>query len=212
LPGIRNFTTIDEIDFSGNIHGMKYHFIQTLKNPLAEMMNEGKTKDFGYWGRLGKYSIPEEKNVRERIIRKIYRSELSTVLIGGGYPSGVVRNAGWIKEWKILYPMLESCRSTLCWNWRSSKATTSRYLESLSVGIIPFVFDQYDSDNTYRIDPWQRITTFEELKEKILQLRDKDFFNSKLEEYRNNYKKVLLSEEKYYEEFNRMMNESLVLF
>jgi hypothetical protein len=212
LPGIRNFTTIDEIDFSGNIHGMKYHFIQTLKNPLAEMMNEGKTKDFGYWGRLGKYSIPEEKNVRERIIRKIYRSELSTVLIGGGYPSGVVRNAGWIKEWKILYPMLESCRSTLCWNWRSSKATTSRYLESLSVGIIPFVFDQYDSNNTYRIDPWQRIITFEELKEKILQLRDKDFFNSKLEEYRNNYKKVLLSEDEYYEEFNRMMNESLVNF
>ncbi|MGB1724815.1 MAG: hypothetical protein ACPHJZ_00730, partial [Limisphaerales bacterium] len=34
LPDIKNFYTIDEIDFSGNIHGMKYHFIQTLKNPM----------------------------------------------------------------------------------------------------------------------------------------------------------------------------------
>ena len=46
LPGIKNFTTIDEIDFSGNIHGMKYHFIQTLKNPLAEMVGNEKTIDF----------------------------------------------------------------------------------------------------------------------------------------------------------------------
>ena len=84
LPGIRNFTTIDEVDFSGNIHGMKYHFIQTLKNPLADMFDEGKSIDFAYWGRLGKWSVPEEKNVRERIIRQIYRSELSTVLVGGG--------------------------------------------------------------------------------------------------------------------------------
>ena len=50
LPNIKKFTTIDEIDFSGNIHGMKYHFIQTLKNPLAEMMSVGKTTDFSDTG------------------------------------------------------------------------------------------------------------------------------------------------------------------
>ena len=42
---------------------MKYHFIQTLKNPLAEMMSDGKTKDFGYWGRMK----PSEKNVRKKL-------------------------------------------------------------------------------------------------------------------------------------------------
>ena len=206
LPGIRNFTTIDEVAFSGNIHGCKYHFIQTLKNPLADMFDEGKSIDFAYWGRLGKWSVPEEKNVREKIIRQIYRSELSTVLVGGGYPSGVERDAGWIKDWKILYPMLEPCRATLCWNWRDSASTTSRYIESLSIGMIPFVWRDYDSNNTYNIDDWQRVQEFEELRDKILQLRDEDFFNSKLEEYRNNYKKVLLSEEEYFKIFSDKMN------
>jgi len=206
LPGIKNFTTIDEVEFPANIHGMKYHFIQTLKNPLADMMHEGKTKDFGYWGRLGKWSVPEEKNVRERIIRQIYRSELSTVLVGGGYPSGVERDAGWIKEWKILYPMLEPCRATLCWNWRDSEATTSRYIESLSVGMIPFVFGNYDKNNTYNIDPWQRITSAEEVIEKIFLLRNQDFFEKKLEEFRANYSKVLLSQEEYFELFSKKMH------
>ena len=32
---LKSFHTIDEIDFSGNIHGMKYHFIQTLKTLLS---------------------------------------------------------------------------------------------------------------------------------------------------------------------------------
>ena len=103
LPGIRNFTTIDEVDFSGNIHGMKYHFIQTLKNPLADMFDEGKSIDWAYWGRM------KHGNDREKTIRKIYRSELSTVMIGG-FPSGVKRQAAWIKDWKKLYP-------NLSWDW-----------------------------------------------------------------------------------------------
>jgi len=203
LPNIKSFHTIDEIDFSGNIHGMKYHFIQTLKNPLADMFDEGKTKDFAYWGRLGKWSVPEEKNVREKIIRQIYRSELSTVLVGGGYPSGVERDAGWIKDWKILYPMLEPCRATLCWNWRDSEATTSRYSESLSIGMVPFVWRDYDKANTYNIDPFQRVYSFEEFKERVLTLRNN--YVSLLEQYRDNYKKVLLTEDEYYEQFSEKM-------
>ena len=51
---------------------------------------------------------PSEKNVREKTIRQIYRSEMSTVLVGG-FPSGVVRQSKWIKDWKKLLPMLEPC-------------------------------------------------------------------------------------------------------
>jgi hypothetical protein len=207
IPNIKNFYTIDEIDFG--IHGMKYHFIQTLKNPLADMIGNEKTIDFAYWGRLGKWSVPEEKNVRERIIRQIYRSELSTVLVGGGYPSGVERDAGWIKDWKILYPMLEPCRATLCWNWRDSEATTSRYVESLSIGMVPFVFGDYDKNNTYNIDPWQRITSAEEVIEKLLLLKNQDFFEKKLEEYRANYSKVLLTQEEYFKLFSEKMQKPL---
>ena len=202
LPNIKNFVTIDEIDFSGNIHGMKYHFIQRLKNPLADMLSEGKSIDFGYWGRM------KHGNDREKTIRQIYRSQLSTVMIGG-FPSGVQRQSKWIKDWRKLHPMLEPARSTLCFNWLDETATTSRYPEALSIGIIPFVWQNYDINNTYNIDPWQRVQTFEELEEKILTLRDEDVFQSKLDTYRSNYSEVLLSEEDYFKEFSNKMNKSL---
>ena len=202
LPEIKNFTTIDEIDFSGNIHGMKYHFIQTLQNPLAEMLGAEKTTDFAYWGRM------KHGNDREKTIRKIYRSDLSTVMIGG-FPSGVQRQSAWIKDWKQLYPLLEPARSTLCFNWIDPSATTSRYPEALSIGIIPFVWRDYDINNTYNIAEWQRVQEFEELHEKIHQLRNGDIFHSKLEEYRNNYKKVLLSEDEYYRQFAERMEKSI---
>ena len=202
LPEIKNFTTIDEIDFSGNIHGMKYHFIQTLQNPLAEMLGAEKTADFAYWGRM------KHGNDREKTIRKIYRSDLSTVMIGG-FPSGVQRQSAWIKDWKQLYPLLEPARSTLCFNWIDPSATTSRYPEALSIGIIPFVWRDYDIHNTYNIAEWQRVQEFEELHEKIHQLRNDDIFYSKLEEYRNNYKKVLLSEDEYYRQFAERMEKSI---
>ena len=182
LPEIKAFHTIDEIDFSGNIHGMKYHFIQTLKNPLADMFDEGKTKDFAYWGRM------KHGNDREKTIRKIYRSDLSTVMVGG-FPSGVQRQSAWIKDWKELYPLLEPARSTLCFNWIDPHATTSRYPEALSIGMIPFVWKDYD---------------------KIIELRDETVFTDKLEEYRNNYKKVLLSEKEYYKQFTERMNNGLI--
>ena len=203
LPEIKAFHTIDEIDFSGNIHGMKYHFIQTLKNPLADMFDEGKTTDFAYWGRM------KHGNDREKTIRKIYRSDLSTVMIGG-FPSGVQRQSAWIKDWKQLYPLLEPARSTLCFNWIDPSATTSRYPEALSIGMIPFVWRDYDIHNTYNIAEWQRVQEFEELHEKIHQLRNETVFTNKLEEYRNNYKKVLLSEDEYYKQFTDRMNHGLI--
>ena len=201
---LKAFYTIDEIDFSGNIHGMKYHFIQTLKNPLAVFVGQERTKDFGYWGRMK----PSEKNEREKTIRQIYRSELSTVLIGG-FPSGVQRESAWIKDWKVLYPKLEVCRSTLCFNWLDTTATTSRYPEALSIGMIPFVWKDYDETNTYRIDDWQRVYSFDEFRDRVLELRDKSVFESKLEKYRSNYKKVLLSREEYLNQFSKFMNRGV---
>ena len=198
---LKSFTKIDEIDFSGNIHGMKYHFINTLKNPLAEMVGSSKTHDFGYWGRM------KHGHDREKTIRQIYRSDLSCQLIGG-MPSGVERKSKWIKDWKVLYPLLEGCRETLCFNWLDETATTSRYVEALAIGIVPFVWRNYDCNNTYRIDKWQRCYTFEEFLEKSLELRDDSFRETKLEEYRNNYAEVHLSEEGYYEEFARRMNNA----
>ena len=199
LPNIKKFITIDEIDFSGNIHGMKYHFIQTLKNPLADMMNTGKTIDWAYWGRM------KHGNDREKTIRQIYKDkDISTVMIGG-FPSGVKRQSAWIKDWKELYPRLEPARSTLCFNWIDPTATTSRYPEALSIGMIPFVWRDYDINNTYNIDDYQRVSSFGDLKERILQLRDETVFKQTLELVRTNYQQVLLSEDEYYRQFSERM-------
>jgi len=147
-------------------------------------------------------------NDREKTIRKIYRSDLSTVMIGG-FPSGVKRQSKWIKDWHKLYPLLEPARSTLCFNWIDPHATTSRYPEALSIGMIPFVWLDYDIDNTYNIDPWQRVQTFEELRENILELRDDNIFYEKLDKYRENYYNVLLTEDEYYQEFSKNMSQIL---
>ena len=198
---IKSFTKIDEVDFSGNIHGMKYHFINTLKNPLAEMIGSNKTHDFGYWGRM------KHGHDREKTIRQIYRSELSCQLIGG-MPSGVKRESKWIKDWTKLYPLLEGCRGTLCFNWLDETATTSRYPEALGIGIVPFVWRNYDCNNTYRIDKWQRVYTFEEFLDKSLQLREETFRKEKMELARQNYAEVHLTEDEYYAEFERRMNDA----
>ena len=202
LPNIKRFHTIDEIDFSGNIHGMKYHFIQTLKNPLAEMLGNEKTIDFAYWGRM------KHGHDREKTIRQIYRDpDISTVLVGG-FPSGVKRQAAWIKDWKQLYPMLEPAKCTLCFNWLDPTASTARYPEALSIGMIPFVWRDYDKNNTYNIDPFQRVDSFEEFKKRVLTLQDNH--DILLEQYRDNYKKVLLTEDEYFKQFSEKMNNYLV--
>ena len=200
---LKSFHVIDEIDFSGNIHGMKYHFIQRLNSPLAEMLDNGKTIDFGYWGRM------KHGDNREKTIRQIYRDpDLSTVLIGG-FPAGVKRQSAWIKEWRQLYPMLKPARCTLCFNWLDETATTSRYPESLSIGLIPFVWENYDKNNTHKIDDWQRVFSFEDFKDKAMKLKDELFFQEKLEEFRDNYKKVLLTEQEYFIQFNNKMNKAI---
>ena len=199
---LKSFHTIDEVDFSGNIHGMKYHFIQKLQSTI--LVPADKTIAFAYWGKMK----PSEKNEREKIIRQIYKDkDISTMLIGG-FPSGVIRNSKWIKDWNKFYHMIEPARATLCFNWKDPTATTSRYPEALSVGIIPFVWKDYDCNNTYNIDPWQRVNSFEELKERVLTLRSG--CGTLVEEYRNNYKKVLLSEDEYFMQFSEMMNEFIV--
>ena len=200
---LKSFHTIDETDFSGNIHGMKYHFLQELQSSV--LMPADKTIDFGYWGKMK----PSEKNEREKTIRQIYRDkDISTMLVGG-FPSGVQRQSKWVKDWKKLFFMIEPSRSTLCFNWKDPTATTSRYPEALSVGIVPFVWKDYDINNTYLIDDFQRVNSFEELKEKVILLRNHDFFEKKIQLYCENYSKVLLSKEKYFELFSEKMNLSL---
>ncbi len=73
--------------------------------------------------------------------------------------------------------------------------------------MIPFVWENYDKNNTYKIDDWQRVFTFEDFKDKAMKLRDDFFFQEKLEEFRDNYKKVLLTEQEYFIQFSNFMDK-----
>ena len=75
--------------------------------------------------------------------------------------------------------------------------------------MIPFVWRDYDINNTYRIDDFQRITSFEMFKERAILLKDDEFFEKKLQEYRANYSKVLISLDNYFELFSKKMNFAL---
>ena len=71
------------------------------------------------------------------------------------------------------------------------------------------VWRSYDVNNTYVIDDWQRVQTFEEFQTKALMLRDDKFHEERLELARQNYAKVHLTEEEYYKEFEKRMNDAI---
>ena len=73
--------------------------------------------------------------------------------------------------------------------------------------MIPFVYQNYDENNTYNIDDWQRVQDFDEFREKVMELKNPSVMADKLSEYRKNYEKVLLSKEGYYEIFAHKMNK-----
>jgi hypothetical protein len=100
-----------------------------------------------------------------------------------------------------LVPILEEGKSTLCFNWLDSKATTSRYHEAIACDIFPFVWKNYDEDNTLVADPWQRVSSVEELYSKIPEIekyKEKVFLNYISKQY---------SEEWYYERFSERLNQ-----
>ena len=158
--------------------------------------------DFAYWGRM-----KTDANDRQKFIRKLYRDKDLTQILIGGFPSGVIRDYRWVRDWNKLFAILKDARCTVCFNWKDPTATTSRYVESLAVGLIPFVWGEYDINNTYRISDWQRVNSFEEFKTKCLTLREG--YDTLLKEIRENYFLVLMSRDDYKKQFNEMMNSRI---
>lgn len=192
------YETIDECDF-GNVHGLKYRFI---KNQSFLYMNEEKTIDFVYWGSDKRKTIGGalSGDQRHTILKQIHKSDLDTWFIGRFY--GFKRDQRWAKM-KNIIPTLLLSRSTLCFNWMDPKATTSRYVEAIACGIFPFVWDNYDEDNTFVASDWQRVRSFEEYLDKYRSLDYIDLF----EEVENKLFRVIKTPEEYYAQFEGMMNE-----
>ena len=95
-------------------------------------------------------------------------------------------------------------RSTLCFNWIDPKATTSRYVEAVACGIIPFVWKNYDEDNLFVASDWQRVSSFEEYLDRY---KDLEYhYDGHLKEIEHKLICNLKSPQEYYTQFEGMLN------
>jgi hypothetical protein len=162
-------SVIDEMDFEGGIHGLKYLFLR--RRLAAHDLKLPRRFDFAYWG-SDKRHLPggmKSQDERHIILRKVDRdAQLRCFWIGR--LSGIQVNLKIRPMSELITPLL-SVRSTVCFNWLDSTATTARYHEALALGVIPLVWRDYDCNSTLVKLAWQRVESFEELHDRILELR-----------------------------------------
>jgi len=163
----KSFQTIDEMDFTMCLQGLKYHYIHnTFRFP------SDKDTDFVYWGSDKSKTINGEKSGDERldIIKSISKDPEITSAIIGRWPSSVKIERKWIPL-KDTLGYLDRSLTTLCFNWIDQTAVTGRYHEALACDIVPFVWQDYDTNNILVTDEWQRCFTKEEFYVKIEEVK-----------------------------------------
>lgn len=200
-----NYSVIDEVDF-GNVHGMKYHFIKYV-NPLFD--HNERIYDFAYWGSDKRKTVGGaiSGDVRHTILKQIYKNpDVKSYFIGRFY--GFDRNQKWAKM-KDIVPILKAARSTLCFNWMDHTATTSRYIEAVACGMIPFVWQNYDSTNVFVESDWQRVNSYEEFLDKVSYIQYNDNFNQKFAAIEKKFLSVLKTPDEYYSMFQNLLEEKL---
>lgn len=192
--------SIDECDFKGGIHALKYYFI---KEHVSHSKN--RNYSFAYWGTSKKKKVGGglSGDIRHEILKKIYKSNISSWFIGSF--DGFERDAKFSKKFLEL-PNLLNSKSTLCFNWPGyDEYVTSRYSEAMALGIIPFVWQNYDCNNTLVSFDWQRIFSFEELSEKIKELDNDIYFKKRFKEIHNAYLQKIAPISNYGLEFDKKL-------
>lgn len=200
------YDDIDEIDFQNNIHSLKYYFIKQRSSILPE--TSYKAYDFAYWGSDKRKGIDGKPSgdQRHKILKEIKQSNLSTRFIGRFY--GFQRDEKFQKLTAII-PTLSMTRSTLCFNWMSDTATTSRYIEAVACGMIPFAWDKYDSTGIFVKNNWQRVSSTEEFLDKVQQIRYDLEYEKIYEMVHMNFLDNLLPYNEYISQFDQMLTGKL---
>ena len=194
---IGKVSILDETDIPGNIHQLKYHFI---KDEIPE--NTVRPFLFTYWGTEKRRDVGgvDSGDKRHTILKEIQNGM-------GRYHTRFIGRYSTVKRdmksdtMRNIMPILNQSRYTLCFNWKDNKATTSRYHEALASGIIPMVFEDYDSTGILVKDDWQRVESAEELDEKIMST---DYLN-KYKEIYYTYKQALLTKDQIYDSFENKL-------
>lgn len=200
------YDEIDEIDFQNNIHSLKYYFIKEMPRLIDD---DSKAIDFCYWGSDKRKGIDGKPSGDERhkVLKEIHKSPyISSYFIGRFY--GFERNMKMAPMRKIV-PIISSARSTLCFNWLDNRATTSRYIEAIACGAVPFVWKDYDSTGVFVKDKWQRVRSIEEFVDKVNNLRDNGIFEAKFKQIEDSFLKNLKPKQEYFKDFEKMLLEKL---
>ena len=192
---IRKVSILDETDIPGNLHQLKYHFI---KDEIPE--NTVRPFLFTYWGTEKRRDVGgvDSGDKRHTILKEIQNGM-------GRYHTRFIGRYSTVKRdmksdtMRNILPILNQSRYTLCFNWKDNKATTSRYHEALASGIIPMVFEDYDSTGILVKDDWQRVKSAEELDEKIMSAN----YLNKYKEIYYTYKQSLLTKDQIYDTFEK---------
>ena len=192
---IRKVSILDETDIPGNLHQLKYHFI---KDELPE--NTVRPFLFTYWGTEKRRDVGGvvSGDNRHTILKQLQEGI-------GRYHTRFIGRYSTVKRdmkpdtMRNILPILNQSRYTLCFNWKDNKATTSRYHEALASGIIPMVFEDYDSTGILVKDDWQRVKSAEELDEKIMSAN----YLNKYKEIYYTYKQSLLTKDQIYDTFEK---------
>lgn len=211
FPGVDfECSTIDEVDFPGNIHGMKYYFIKNSNRTLFDDTPK-RDIDFCYWGSNKRKTIDGKLSGDERhvILKGIRNSDLNTFFIGNFH--GFKRDLRWAKMSDIV-PYLKRSKSTLCFNWMSNTATTSRYIEAMACGMMPFVWKDYDITNRLVVSDWLRVISLDDFLDKINHIKsnwtdktyDEQFFIAE-----EQFLKKIVTPEQYYDLFSAKLKGCL---
>lgn len=201
---------VDEDAFPQGIHVLKYYFLSEAKKKSELFSTETEQQnfyDFCYWG-TDKRKLPGGQNSgdpRNDVLKTIRKNQaIKSMLIGRFY--NIQRDYGMLKMCD-LFPILMKSRSTLCFNWLSETAVTSRYHEAMATHITtPLVWKNYDKNNRLGIESWQRCESAEDVVEKIIWCSKNTTNQTKLHK---KYLANLPSIESTYKLFEKMILEKI---
>ena len=198
----KSFQTIDEMDFTMCLQGLKYHYIHnTFRFPVD------KDTDFVYWGSDKGTGLDGKKSgdKRTNIIKSISREPEITSSIIGRWPKDIKIARKWMAL-KDTLGYLDRSLTTLCFNWIDQTAVTGRYHEALACNVVPLVWQDYDTNNILITDEWQRCFTKDDFYDKIREIRKSD---ERLIKIKKDFVDRLPSELDYYKEFEMILNKRL---
>jgi len=195
-------SVLDETDIPGNVHQLKYHFIQDIK----QYQNNNKKYKFSYWGTEKRRDVGgvDSGDERHTILKQIQDGEGRFNTRFYGRFSLVKRDSKSVPMAELV-PILDDTQYTLCFNWKSDTATTSRYHEAIACDVIPMVWKNYDSTGILVKDDWQRVSSVEELHDKMT---EHNYIN-KILSITNSYKQSLLTKDEIYDSFEKKFLELL---